>query len=346
MTPATFFIKARNRLHYMFLKRIRTWPVYPMFYSSWWNATFASSNETPLPVEHWLAAVPNPSAGIGHQLANWISGYWHARQFGLGFAHVPFSDPKWERLLGFSRGETTAEALILGGCRKIKLPLFDEFDPDGRAMILRIVRSYRKEPVVFFLEQDQGYRDQFGVRDDIQDKFWSSVRDNGATTRYDASRFNIAVHVRRGDIVAGLAKGDANLSMRFQSAKYFDAILEQVVPFASRVRPISIWVFSQGMDGEFEEFAKHGDLHMCTDMDQYESFLHLASADLLVTSKSSFSYKPALLSHGVKICPRDFWHGYPDDPSWILAGSDGCIDSPNIDKLRSRLLMESHQLVG
>lgn len=335
MTPSQFLFKARNRLHYVFLKRTRTWPIHPLFYLSWWNSAFASSRESPPAVRHWLAAVPNQSAGIGHQLANWISGYWHARQFGLGFAHVPFSDPKWERLLGFSRGEASAEALIANGCRRIQLPLFDEFDPDSRSMIARIVRSYRKEPVVFFLEQDQGYRDQYGVREDIQDKFWSNFLENGVSTRYDASRFNIAVHIRRGDIVAGLATGNANLSMRFQSAKYFGAILEQVVPITSRERPVSIWVFSQGAESEFEEFAKYGEVRMCTDMDQYESFIHLAKADLLVTSKSSFSYKPALLSHGVKICPRDFWHGYPDDPNWILAESDGRIDASNLAKLRS-----------
>jgi len=39
----------------------------------------------------YYTAVPNRGAGIGHQLANWIAGYWFACQFGLEFAHTPFA---------------------------------------------------------------------------------------------------------------------------------------------------------------------------------------------------------------------------------------------------------------
>jgi hypothetical protein len=52
----------------------------------------------------------------------------------------------------------------------------------------------------------------------------------------------------------------------------------------------------------------------------------MTCADLLITSKSSFSYSPALLSRGVKIVPRDFWHGYPDSKQWILADEAGNFD--------------------
>jgi hypothetical protein len=49
----------------------------------------------------------------------------------------------------------------------------------------------------------------------------------------------------------------------------------------------------------------------------------IQDADLLITSKSSFSYKPALLSKGLKVCPKDFWHGYPDTSDWILVDEKG-----------------------
>ena len=44
----------------------------------------------------------------------------------------------------------------------------------------------------------------------------------------------------------------------------------------------------------------------CSDMDEYMSFAHLIYADLLITSKSSFSYKPALMNTGIKVCPGNF----------------------------------------
>ena len=61
-------------------------------------------------------------------------------------------------------------------------------------------------------------------------------------------------------------------------------------------------------------------------MNAQESFLHFAYADLLITSKSSFSYKPALLNNGIKVCPKNFWHGYPTSKDWILVENDGTID--------------------
>jgi hypothetical protein len=54
-----------------------------------------------------------------------------------------------------------------------------------------------------------------------------------------------------------------------------------------------------------------------------DSFLHMVFADILITSKSSFSYKPALLNNGVKISPRDFWHGYPQSKNWLLVDDEG-----------------------
>ena len=90
-------------------------------------------------------------------------------------------------------------------------------------------------------------------------------------------------------------------------------------------KPIAVYLFSQGKKQDFPEFADFLNLHYCLDMGPIDSFLHMVNADLLITSKSSFSYKPALLNRGLKICPQNFWHGYPEDPNWILADDTGAI---------------------
>ena len=49
------------------------------------------------------------------------------------------------------------------------------------------------------------------------------------------------------------------------------------------------------------------------------TFLHFVYADLLITSKSSFSYKAALINRGIKLCPKQFWHKYPkNNKNWVL----------------------------
>jgi len=72
-------------------------------------------------------------------------------------------------------------------------------------------------------------------------------------------------------------------------------------------------------------------------MNAQDSFLHLVYADLLITSKSSFSYKPALLNNGIKICPKNFWHGYPNNKKWILCDNNGNFDISSLKQAFSDL---------
>ena len=64
-------------------------------------------------------------------------------------------------------------------------------------------------------------------------------------------------------------------------------------------------------------------LNYCLDMRAIDSFLHMVMADALITSKSSFSYKPALLNKGLKVVPANFWHNYPTTSDWALVDDNG-----------------------
>jgi len=100
-------------------------------------------------------------------------------------------------------------------------------------------------------------------------------------------------------------------------------VLGNVIDYLTTEKEKAIYLFSQGTPDDFKEFEKFPNLHFCLEMNAQDSFLHMVNADLLITSKSSFSYKPALLSNGIKVCPKDFWHGYPDSVDWIMADENG-----------------------
>jgi len=40
-----------------------------------------------------------------------------------------------------------------------------------------------------------------------------------------------------------------------------------------------------------------------------------------------------LLSNGIKVCPKDFWHGYPDTDDWILVENDGSFEVSKLNRL-------------
>jgi len=313
----------------------RTKFFYRLLYVSWWHSLFYKPKGSEQSHAH-LAAVPNPGAGIGHQMANWIAGLWFSRQFGLHYAHIPFSSKQWDHLLGFGEGQITLDLLVENQAfRKVLLPLFDEFNQVEVDQVKNIIASYGNEKVVFLLEQDQFYRDQFGVIDDIQERFYNATARKNDQLRFLSENFNIALHVRRGDITVGQVNKNPNLLMRWQDAQYFKNVLEVVIASLNTKKKVKVYLFSQGTREEFTEFEKLGEVEYCLEENAQESFLHMVFADLLITSKSSFSYKPALLSKGIKVVPRHFWHGYPNDCNWIIANEDGSLNRESINKLSS-----------
>lgn len=281
----------------------------------------------------YMTARPNPGAGIGHQMANWIAGYWFAKQFGLKFAHVPFSNIQkpfqpnaWDEFLGFGRDEVSAKSLLKKGWKKVVLPLFDEYNEKQCSIIKNIIYSYKGHKVVFFLEQDQFYHDQYGVLDDINRKFRDLHNIKSESLIYDQNELNLAVHIRRGDIVQKPGQNIPNLTMRWISNSYFINAINTILGRLNTEKPVHIYLFSQGKEEDYAEFKQFKNVTYCLNMDAQKSFLHMVFADVLVTSKSSFSYKPALLNSGIKVCPKNFWHGYPNSEDWVLLNDEGEIE--------------------
>ena len=322
VTIQNLYGKVKKRIHEKIVAFFRKTSFYPLIYKSYWHYRFSNQNNQ-ANHSNYYAVIPNSGAGIGHQMANWIAGYWFAKKFGLAFAHASFSNQKWDDFLGFGEGEHKIADLVAKGYKKVNLPLFDESNELEVSLQKKIIASYANQKVVFLAEQDQFYRDQFGVMNAIKEKFHNAPARKLDQLIYDDQAFNIAIHVRRGDIVIGQENQNPNLQMRWQSNNYFETVLRKVLENLKTTKPIAIYLFSQGEPNEFKEFQKFEHLHFCLDMNAQDSFLHMVRADLLISSKSSFSYKPTLLNKGIKVCPKDFWHGYPDTEDWILVDNNG-----------------------
>lgn len=275
------------------------------------------------PDNQYFAAIPNQGAGIGHQLANWIAGYWFANEFGLKFAHIPFSSDKWENYFSFGLGEKTIYQLKAEGYAFKRIPRFDENNEEQISVIKTIIASYYGKKIVFVAEQDQFYKDQYGVMDVLKQKFYSAPTRKTERLLFDKAHYNIAVHIRRGDIMSD--PRNPNLSMRFLANEYYERVLEQVINNIDTSKEIHIWLFSQGAPDDYKEFKRFNNIHWCLDLSSQDSFSHMVYADMLITSKSSFSYKPALISNGIKVCPKDFWHSYPSTDNWIMVDNYGNI---------------------
>ncbi|MDD2799759.1 MAG: hypothetical protein PHV20_14310 [Bacteroidales bacterium] len=313
--------KIKKKAWEKLVSKLRHTNLYPYIYVSYWHCLLINPKDSKS--RSYFSAIPNAGAGIGHQMANWIAGYWFAKQFELQFAHIPFTGNGWDDFLGFGVSEESVTDLIKKGYHKVKLPLFDESNEEEILLIKKIIASYQGRKTIFIAEQDQFYEDQYGVAEDIKQKFHHAPSRLNDKLIYSQDFCNIAIHVRRGDIVAGQQSGLENHAMRWQNNDYFTTVLKNVLNLELSNKPIAIYLFSQGEESDFGEFTEFENIHFCLEMSAKESFLHMAFADILITSKSSFSYKPALLSYGIKVCPRNFWHGYPPTQDYILVDDNG-----------------------
>ena len=279
-------------------------------------------------IKQYFTAIPNIGAGIGHRLANWIAGYWFAKVLNLNFAHTPFPSEKWENLLGLGEGEVSVDELVEAGYTKIKLPLFRETDSIGVEWIRRFIEANKNAKVIFEAAQDQYYFDQFGVMDELSQKYFQAKSRENDRLKYVESNFNIAVHVRRAVVIDGRESFEdaAAKEARWLDNDYYECVLKNILLKLKVNKPVAIFIFSTSDASEFLEFNKYGNVYFCSEMDEYDTFVHLAKADLLITSKSSFSYKAGLISKGIKVAPKNFWHGYPKIDGWILADNAGNID--------------------
>ncbi|SOD98321.1 hypothetical protein [Spirosoma fluviale] len=326
--------KIKSRLWSKIVVKFRYTSFYPFLYNSYWHYKLNKNNVFNLTDSNYYSAIPNRGAGVGHQLANWNAGYWYAHYFGLKFSHTPFSTKSWEDFLGFGEDEVQTELLLnTKGYTAVRLPLFDENKREEIELTKRIIHSYKNKKVVFIAEQDQFYKEQFGVCDAIKKKFYAALAREKNQLVYDENVYNVAIHIRRGDITIGQKKGNTNHIMRWQDNNYFEHVLNNVLKHINTDKEVKIYLFSQGNLNDFKSFIGYKNLTFCLDMSGQDSFLHMVYADLLITSKSSFSYKPALLNNGIKVCPRDFWHSYPSEKDWIIAEEDGTFNSEQIKKL-------------
>jgi hypothetical protein len=316
-------VKIKNRLRNEIANRIsNTWFQF-RFYISYWNFKCRKSVQKGNENLHFLTQFPDSGAGIGHQLANWNSGFYFAHKFGVNFAHSEFSSSRWDSFLGFGENEVKAKDLLgVRGFRKVRLPRFDSENEEQIELVKNIINSYNGHLVLFLMEINQGYLNQFETHTLLSNKFFNASSRKGDNLKFEIDTLSIAIHIRRRMLV----ETDEMFRNRGLENSYFKEVLQKVLVVIGNSKNYKIYLFSQGDIDEFPEFKGIENLEFCLDMNPYDSFSHMCKANLLISSKSSFSYKPALISKGIKICPNSFWHNYPKSPDYIMADDLGNFD--------------------
>ena len=165
----------------------------------------------------------------------------------------------------------------------------------------------------------------------------------------------IAVHVRRGDLAATAAERILpnsyyiNVALRISST--LDLLGVDYVFELHTELPDKAFldkcehVIADGLSEPFmfdpsadrlEEFEQIPNLEKFINRDPIETIRKMATADVLVISRSSFSYLAALLNRNGIIIYHDFWHSMLED--WVRADTSGQFSAREFtDKLNEKI---------
>ncbi len=236
--------------------------------------------------------------GGGAQVHAVLSVQAFCRRFGFTYLHTPFaqiehtSSPdevaRWESTFALGEGHA---------------------DTESHGVPVVSVKNYTAKPalwvkpVVVALPHAHDYADK-----SQEDYNW--YRDNKSHGRA-VGPVRMALHVRRGDVTP-----THNADRYTPDAKIL-AMLDLVLSHIPDQQP-EIHLYSQGRADDFAAFAARGCiLHL--DEDALSDLAGLASADILIIGKSSFSYVAGLLSQGLVIY-EPFWHRA--GANWIAMNDD------------------------
>ena len=148
----------------------------------------------------------------------------------------------------------------------------------------------------------------------------SYSRDRNDTPHFQHKDVNIAVHVRRGD--------STHNTRRFVEHQYFVNVLKSITTqLKAKKQTYTIQLYSEGHIHDLPEFQEFKHLTYRLNDDHLDTFHHMACADILIMSKSTFSYVPALLNPTGLIIYKPFWILSPGNTDrWVEADEHGHVD--------------------
>ena len=165
--------------------------------------------------------------------------------------------------------------------------------------------------------------------------------------------FRIAIHVRRGDeFVIASDRMLPNSYYVASTMKVVQALKQLEIPFVCELytevasKPFVVTSQTQGIQGSvskpvvidpkmnhLEDFDVIPNLKKCINLDPIETLRGMATADVLIISRSSFSYLAALFNRGTVIY-FPFWHKPLKD--WLTSDINGNIPSNELlERLKS-----------
>ena len=288
-----------------------------------WKARLAGMKD-----KIYVCNIPHQFCGIGHLSSEWNAGFMLARRFGLHFVHAPLPEP-WESFFGWGKDEIPfdasrrMESVILPG-----IPFLTGYFDCLEVVAYLISLHPVTEKKLFLLGYNQSAYDQTESGALLREKYEKNSAAKGVPSHKEAQAITVAVHIRKGDIIGS----EKDMALRYIDASWMACAVASLQQAISK--PFKVNVYSQGLAEEDKrQFAGFGKVTYYDNTDPCETFHNLMIADILVMSRSGFSYLAACMGQQVVVVPPGFWHHIPDEKRWLQMDSTAQLSEDNIKKL-------------
>jgi len=222
---------------------------------------------------------------------------------------------------------------------EIHIPTNDQVDDEIYKAVDQFIQRHPGENIAFKISNNRFGDYEYGSTRDWFIKAYIKAREHFPVPLiFDTKKINIAVHIRRGDLLPGRQFSD--LSSRMLPDAWYLEVLNTILNNASG--SVAIHIYSEGKAGQYhsetgapfswkEHFQNSGhEVHEHIDSDFMGTFHHLLHADLLIGSKSGMSHLAGMLGDQVKLMPQ-MWHSYRGANKLLeLPSPIGDIDQPTI----------------
>jgi hypothetical protein len=253
--------------------------------------------------------------------------------------------------------EGLEQKIQYGEIKVIDLPEFEIHIPSNQheddeiyQSVDQFIRSHAGPNIAFRIRNNRfGDYEYTSTRSWFIDAYNKARKNFPLAISYKPDKLNIAIHIRRGDLLPGRQFSD--LSSRMLPDEWYLQVLDATLINLSK--PVAIYIFSEGKDGQY--YSENGapfswgehfkqlpyEVHEYIDSDFLSTFHHLLNADILIGSKSGMSHLAGMLSKHIKLMPR-MWHSFRGSEKILeLAGSlENSLDKESI----SSFIKQSQQL--
>jgi hypothetical protein len=201
---------------------------------------------------------------------------------------------------------------------QINIPSNEQNDDEAYREIDAFIKSHPESNIAFKVSSNLSGDYEYAATKDWFLNVYIKARElHPIALTFNPNQFNIAVHVRRGDLLPGRQYSD--LSNRMLPDAWYLKILDAMTHLPSR--EVAIHIFSEGKDGCYlsecgNPFSWKAHFrnrpYVITehiDSEFLSTFHHLLHADVLIGSKSGMSHLAGMLSTRIKIMPT-MWHSY------------------------------------